>query len=117
VPLDQALRVYRPWVRLLPLEGEGNVAVLERDALALAQQVFRRAPSVKGSVHKLAGPWPVQCDGVVAGVEIRSEVKDDAPCGFTTIITVGSDPPWLPERSRPRTNPAEVFRREAFRTS
>lgn len=89
-PPKDALRVARPWRRLQPLEGEGNLAQLERDAEAFAREAFDRPDTLTTTLHQLAGPWPVQCDGVVESIEIRSDEEGGVPCGFTTTVRVGS---------------------------
>lgn len=90
VPLDRALRIERPDLReLVPLKTSGNREALEREAREAAAAIFRRRSEVKAASYVLVGPWPIQCDGVVAGIEIRNEVVEGAPCGFTTTVSVG----------------------------
>ena len=103
--------------------GEGNKGALDRDAKELADQVFSRQPLVTSSKHSLADAWPIQCDGIVAGIEITT-AKDQSgiPAGFTTVVTVGSNPPNAQSGTRTRgggfiptpQDPLDSFQREAF---
>lgn len=91
VPLDQALRVRRPWRELVPLNGLGNREILDAEAEKLAIGLASPQDRVKSATYVLAGPWPVQCNGVVSAVEIRSENVNGAICGFTTTVTIGGE--------------------------
>ena len=91
VPLDRALRVRRPWRELVPLGGSGNREVLDADAEKLAIGLASPQDRVKSATYVLAGPWAVQCNGVVSAVEIRSESVNGAICGFTTTVSIGGE--------------------------
>lgn len=93
VPVDDpavqpnATVIRRPTMgELIPMVGEGNRAELEAEAEKIAKERFLARPKVEGRTHVLARPWPVQCDGVVASVEIRSDGT-----GFETSILTGGD--------------------------
>lgn len=99
VPLAQATVVRRPrWQELVPLParpGEpatvSNKAQLDAEARKLALALANRPDRVREASLEVAGPWPVQCDGVVAGVEIVMHQVGGAPCGFTTTVATGGD--------------------------
>lgn len=91
VPMDLAQPVRRPWRELVPIAGEGNKAALDAEALELARAMASPVDRVKSATYSLAGPWPVQCDGIVSAVQIVSESANGAICGFTTTVSVGGE--------------------------
>ena len=92
VPRDQAVRIKEPHlVELVTLSGSSNVGTLDRDAERLAAERFNVPDLVTTRKHVLARPWPVNCDGLIASVEIKSRVANGAPCGYETTITTGGD--------------------------
>lgn len=91
VPLDQAVPLRAPdLAELVELGGSSNRVHLDREAFERAAARSRIVDQVATSRMTLGRPWPVQCDGLVAKVEIRMRFKDGAPCGFETTLTVGS---------------------------
>lgn len=92
----------RDLVELVPLEGEGNRAKLDGAALEIAAERFAQADLVAGAQLTLGRPWPVQCDGVVASVEIASR---PGGVGFTTTIKTGAGAAPDPNPMRQRTRP------------
>lgn len=110
VPAGEGFVVRRPdLVELVPLgASEGNLAELDAQAEQIAADLFRRPALIRSTRFTLAGPWPINPDGLVAEVEIRSEQVDGAPCGFTTTIVTGSRVPALnplQTRTKPRFVP------------
>lgn len=91
VPLDRAQPVRRLFRELVPISEEGNRAELDAEAEKLAIGVSSPPDRTSSSTYVLAGPWPVQCDGIVSAVQIRSETVNGAICGFTTTVTVGGE--------------------------
>lgn len=147
VPLDQATRVGRRWRELIPLfvagqtqsdvdengpqpgnnlrrlsggeqQSIGNKSSLDRDAKEVADQIFTRLPVVRTSAHLLADAWPIQCDGIIAGIEITvARDEQGIQAGFTTALSVGSNPPDTQSNTtRPRRSGSwdDAFAREAF---
>lgn len=72
---------------LVPLTGDGNVRELEAQAVKIARERFRALPVVRAATYVVARPWPVQCDGVVATVEIQTREGGN---GFETLVSVGT---------------------------
>ncbi|MCO5168074.1 MAG: hypothetical protein M9894_17155 [Planctomycetes bacterium] len=102
VPHGQGLAIPREdLVELIPLEGAGNGAELELAAGEVAAETFNSPDRVEGATYTLARPWPVQCDGVVSSVEIRSRDTPVAGTGFETVVTVGG--PNTPDPNPLRT--------------
>ena len=100
VPQGQGVPVERPdLVELVPLEGEGNKGALDETAKAVAEGVFGRPDRVDAARYSIARPWPVNTDGVVAGVEIAMRPNGK---GFVTTIHVGSDAPAIKPLDRTR---------------
>ena len=100
VPQGQGVPVERPdLVELVPLEGEGNKGALDETAKAVAEGVFGRPDRVDAARYSVARPWPVNTDGVVAGVEIAMRPNGK---GFVTTIHVGSDAPAIKPLDRTR---------------
>jgi len=89
VPRGHGVVVRRPdLVELVPLKGAGNRSALDRTAEGIAREQTAQ-PSVRQSGHfVLARPWPVECNGVVSGIEIR--LRPGAK-GFTTTVFLGSE--------------------------
>jgi hypothetical protein len=100
VPAGEGVPIDRPdLVELVPLESESNRGALDETAQAVAEGLFNRLEQIEAGKYSLARPWPVNCDGVVAGVEIamRSQGK-----GFVTTILTGSAAPALEPLGRTR---------------
>lgn len=100
VPQGQGVPIERPdLVELVPLEGGGNKGALDETARAIAEGVFGRPDRVDAAKYSVARPWPVNTDGVVAGVEIAMRPNGK---GFVTTIHVGSDAPAIKPLDRTR---------------
>lgn len=102
VPLGQGVPLERPdLVELVPLDGESNKAALDETAAAIARDQFRRPDKVEARKLTVGRPWPVNTDGVVAGVEIAMRPNGK---GFVTTIYTGSEAPLpaAPLRTRVR---------------
>jgi hypothetical protein len=102
IPVGQGVPIERPdLVELVPLEGESNRAGLDETARSVAEGIFGRPDRVDAAKYSVARPWPVNTDGVVAGVEIAMRPNGK---GFVTTIHVGSDASALKplDRTRPR---------------
>lgn len=101
VPLERAVKLDHPdMVELVPLEGDSNLADLDRQAETLARE-RANVPDVVTTTRVLFGrPWPVNPDGVVSSVTITMRLKDGAPCGFETLVTTGTTaaPPVIGRR-------------------
>ena len=89
--LNQALKIARPWTELVPLGELGNKGELDEDARKLAAELFKPTDRTRSRNLVIVGPWPINCDGYVSAVEIRSEQSGGAICGFTTRVAVGGD--------------------------
>ncbi|MCW8138603.1 MAG: hypothetical protein KIT58_06840 [Planctomycetota bacterium] len=117
VPVGQGLVIERPdLVELVPLEGESNRARLDETAQALAEAACSRPERVEQAKYSLARPWPVNVDGVVAGVEIAMRPNGK---GFVTTIHTGSEAPALAPLGRtrvrvPRRGPSDAAAREGL---
>lgn len=117
IPHGQGVPVERPdLVELVPLDGESNKAALDRTAQAVAEELFAKPDRIEAGKVSVARPWPVNTDGVVAGVEIA--MRPNAK-GFVTTIHLGSDaPPLAPlgeTRVRPRRGaPSDAAAREGL---
>lgn len=108
LPFDQAHRIDRPdLVELVGLDGASNVATLNEAALALAKAAFRKAEVMTTTKRVLPHVWPIQCDGVVAAIEIRSREKSGAPCGFETTVWTGANAWALPTGLRTTARPGK----------
>lgn len=89
VPEGQGVPIERPdLVELVPLEGASNKGALDETARSVAEGVFGRPDRIEAAKYSIARPWPVNTDGVVAGVEIAMRPNGK---GFVTTIHVGSD--------------------------
>lgn len=97
VPLDQAVRLEDPdLVELVALDGKSNRSKLDDLAQARAREAFS-APDVVRSRRLVVGHlWPVQCDGVVRAVEIRTRFEAGVPCGYETLIATGGSTAPVP---------------------
>lgn len=85
---------------LVPLAGGSNADQLRLAAEQFARPLLLRADRIEEARLTVARPWAVNCDGVVAGVEIRS--RQDMR-GFETKIVTGSSAPAIePMRTRER---------------
>ena len=104
VPPGEGTVIPIPENELVPIHGEGNTKALEEAALELARERFRVKPRVESASYVVARPWPVNCDGVVRGIEI---VMRPGGKGFETRISVGGGT-WdrVPGRTRLRPRPA-----------
>jgi hypothetical protein len=92
VPLHMASVARKRWRELIPLPpGVSNRAKLDGDARKLALSLSKRPERLESRTVEAAGPWAVQCDGVVAGVSIVMEQNRGVPCGFTTVVDVGGE--------------------------
>lgn len=103
LPAGEGVPVSRPdLVELVPLEGRGNSGTLDATAHGVAIGLFKRPERVESARHSIARPWPVNCDGVVSGVEIamRSGGK-----GFITTVFTGSEAEVLHPLGRTRVRP------------
>ncbi|MEZ6184125.1 MAG: hypothetical protein R3F62_03830 [Planctomycetota bacterium] len=117
VPAGEGIPVSRPdLVELVPLEAESNKGQLDDTARSVALALFKKAEKVEAAKYSIARPWPVNCDGVVSGVEIamRSNGK-----GFITTIVTGSESEILHPlgRTRPRVKrgaPSDAAAREGL---
>lgn len=93
IPAGEGVPVDRPdLVELVPLEGDSNRATLDQTAKALADNLMQRPEKVEAAKYSIARPWPVNCDGVVAGVEVQLRQNGK---GFVTTIVTGSAAPRL----------------------
>jgi hypothetical protein len=115
VPAGEGVPIERPdLVELVPLEGDSNHGALDLTARALAEAAFHRPDRVESAKYSIARPWPVNCDGVVAGVEIAMRPNGK---GFVTTIFTGSDAPAFKpfdqtrERPRRRARPSDAAAR------
>ncbi len=89
VPEGHGVVVQRPdLVELVPLEGAGNREALNRTAEDLARELARGPDLTRGGFFVIARPWPVECNGVVSGVEIRLRPGGK---GFLTTVYLGSE--------------------------
>lgn len=94
VPLDR-----HDLVELVPLDGRSNRHKLDETARAVALSLFRKAEKVEAAKYSIARPWPVNCDGVVSGVEIVMRPNGK---GFITTIYTGGEAPLLDPFGRTR---------------
>lgn len=93
--LWNATTVSRPDLEaLIPLgrtepiaEDQAKLAIQTKEA---ALSLFRRQTLLKIGRHLFARPWPINCDGRVASVEIKSIDYEGAPCGFETLVMEGN---------------------------
>lgn len=92
VALDRAVRVDDPELaELVYLDGSSNADDLRARAALRAAQRMSAPDQVPSQRLVLAHPWPVNCDGVVASVEITMRhTREGVPCGFETLITTGT---------------------------
>lgn len=117
VPVGQGLVIERPdLVELVPLEGESNRVRLDETAQSIAEAACSRPERVEQAKYSIARPWPVNVDGVVAGVEIAMRPNGK---GFITTIHTGSEAPALAplDRTRvrvPRRGPSDAAAREGL---
>ena len=96
--LDRAVRLDDPELaELVLLDGSSNAADLLARATARAAVRLNTPDAVASRRLLLAHPWPVNCDGVVAAVEVTMRTtKEGVPCGFETLITTGAGNAPLP---------------------
>lgn len=97
VPLSQAVRLEGPdLVELVTIDGKSNRGKLDDEAQAMAREAFS-APDVVRSRRLMVGHlWPVQCDGIVRAVEIRTRFENGVPCGYETLIATGGSTAPVP---------------------
>lgn len=100
-------------VELVTLDGKTNRGQLDDAAQRRAVEAFDTPDVIRSSCLAVAHVWPVQCDGKVAAVEIRTRFKGDVPCGFETLITTGSTPIVTDEAGRTQSRPARPVRGRA----
>lgn len=74
---------------LIPLVGAGNEGLLELEARAIADAIFREPSDVAGETLIVAGAHLVQCDGVVQSVTIETRSSPVPGTGVTTTIRTG----------------------------
>lgn len=80
----------RDLVELIDLEGESNRAKLDELARDTSASRFGVRSLVRGESVPLIGLWPVNCDGVVAHVQITTvKGPSGGPAGFQTTVTTG----------------------------
>jgi len=117
VPPGQGVPVSRPdLVELVALEGDSNRSKLDETARAVALAQFSEAERVEAAKYSIARPWPVNCDGLVSGVEIAMRPNGK---GFITTILTGSASEVLHplDRTRPRPRrgaPSDAAEREGL---
>lgn len=117
VPPGQGIPVSRPdLVELVPLEGESNKGKLDETARTVALALFKKAEKVEAAKYSIARPWPVNCDGVVSGVEIAMRTNGK---GFITTIVTGSESEILHPLGRTRVRvkrgaPSDAAEREGL---
>lgn len=81
---------------LIPLEGAGNREQLLAQAEVHARDALLRREAIEEDRVTVARPWPVNCDGVVAGVEIVSRGGPGQGIkGFETRVVTGSAAPEI----------------------
>ena len=85
---ERALVLREPrLVELLPIVGAGNADQLTLLAAERAKDAMNRVPLVLREQRVTLGrPWPVNCDGVVSGVQIRLRPNC---AGFETLVETG----------------------------
>jgi hypothetical protein len=92
---------------LVPNGGLPNTAALAKTAKAIAEERFDAPAKIESATYVMARPWPVNPDGVVSRVTIRSRSQPAQGTGFRTYVTVGDAAPPAPglgttrERARP----------------
>lgn len=96
-------------VELVRLDGSSNIADLDQRAAELAAERMNVADVVESGRVVLAHPWPVNCDGVVESVTITMREKDNAPCGFETLVTTGSSRAAVRPQDATRTRSPAQF--------
>lgn len=128
LPADQIKRVGRRFQELVPIApraatgqtflesirtenrgfvvGTSNKGDLDFQSEVIASSMFDKPDRVEGRTITLSGPWPVQTDGIIEGVEIRTVFEKQTPAGFTTILSIGSNPPESPRSTRTRVRGA-----------
>lgn len=110
---EQVTPVHDPTlVELVPIEGPRNLQALGEAAFALVAPRMARPELSRTREVTVAGPWPVQPDGVVAAVVVESAEEDGAPCGFLTTVHSGEAPP-TPAASQTRERPPGDVKRFA----
>ena len=78
-------------IELVPLSGTSNKAGLDEVAQVIANGYMTRPEKTKTTTHILGRPWPVQCDGLVDSVEIRTVFSSEGgPDGFETVVIAGN---------------------------
>lgn len=103
VPLHRASRVSVRFQELVALTGISNRPRLDQQAEATAREMSRRKDEIRSQSLSVAGPWPVQCDGLISRVEVVMNKAGGAPCGFTTRVTIGGTATEAaPSRTRER---------------
>lgn len=91
LPLERTLRLPVRYRELVPLKGESNRKELDEESRRTAASLARQPEELRSESLAVAGPWPVQCDGVVSRVEIQMLKQSGAPCGFVTHVSVGGE--------------------------
>lgn len=111
VPAGEGVVLQRPdLVELVPLESPSNRGTLDATAQELAQGLVTRPDTVEGAKRSVARPWPVNCDGVVSGVEIAMRPGGK---GFVTTVYTGSEARALYPLGRTRVRPRRPERSDA----
>lgn len=77
-PLDEAIQINKP-------DLDGSTIVSEGFPYVFAH--LTRQEIINSTTYTFARPWAVNCDGLVASVEVRS--REDG--GFETIVTTGAN--------------------------
>lgn len=91
--LDRAVRLEEPnLVELVNLDGASNRNGLDDAAQRRAADAFDAPEVVRSRRICVAHLWPVNCDGIVSSVEIRTKFKGGVPVGFETVIETGAAP-------------------------
>jgi hypothetical protein len=88
-----AVVVYKPELEALISLGKekpDELVRLTRQTRETAIKLFRRQEMLKGGRHLFARPWPINCDGRISFVEVRSVDHEGAPCGCETLVLEGS---------------------------
>lgn len=91
VPTGEALAIKRPdLVELIPLNGAGNRNTLSGKVYPQVWGLMYRPAIVESASYVFARPLPINPDGLVASVEIRS--RSAAQGGFETEVVTGLNP-------------------------
>ncbi len=79
------------FVELVSLFGSGNAGELFLKAQEIARRQFAAPTRLKGWRLTIARPHPIQCDGLVASVEVRSRSDPQPGTGFEMTVITGDD--------------------------